>query len=68
MPPFASKPGAYGTLYLFVISYTDRYDPCCPIMTWSTWAYDAEHAEERFYAADDEGWTVVGRASRKRAA
>lgn len=69
MPPFASKPGEHGRLYLFEVRYRDAHDPCFPIFTWRTWAYDAEHAIDKFYMSDDDdGWTVVGEATRQRAA
>ena len=53
-----TKPGEYGTLYRYVVTYTDKSDPCCPEMTWHCWAYSLEHAEDKFYANDDS-WTIV---------
>lgn len=68
MPPFASKPGPFGVLYLYLVHYRDRNDHACPIFTWRTWAYDAAHAEERFTESDDDdGWTIVGDTTRQRA-
>ena len=56
---FESKPGKYGTLYRFLVKYTDKGDFACPTFEWFTWAYDANHAEERFLDSDDEGWRIL---------
>lgn len=57
--PFLTKPGKHGTLHGYRIHYRDRYDDCCPVFTWFTWAYSAEHAEDKFFDSDDDGWTIV---------
>jgi hypothetical protein len=55
-----SKPGKHGSLYLYAITYVNAFDdPSCLPMTWRTWAYSAEHAEERFYDSDDDGWKIL---------
>lgn len=67
MPPFASKPGDYGILYLYSIPYRDASDRASPTFEWRTWAYNADHAIDTFQYADD-GWEIVGEATRQRAA
>lgn len=57
-PKYVSKPGLHGTLYRFKIVYRDD-DPGFGEADWFTWAYSAEHAEEKFYESDDEGWRIV---------
>ena len=54
-----TKPGEHGTLYRYVVTYTDRSDPGCPEMTWHCWAYNLEHAEDKFYSSDDDGWSII---------
>jgi hypothetical protein len=57
---YQKKAGKYGTLYRFKVRYKDPYDPAFGVADWYTWAYDATHAEERFYeTGEDEGWKVV---------
>jgi hypothetical protein len=55
------KPGKEGPLFFYRITYTGReHDPGMTPMTWSTWAYNLEHAEDKFYDTDDgEGWTIL---------
>lgn len=53
-----TKPGAHGMLYRYAITYTDRSDYGCGELVWATWAYNLEHAEEKFYA-NEEGWTII---------
>lgn len=54
------KRGAYGTLYQYRIQYTAADDPGCPMFATRVWAYDREHALERFCGpSDDDGWRVV---------
>jgi hypothetical protein len=55
---FESKRGEHGTLYLFRVSYRDL-DPACPEFSWSTWAYDADHAVEKFSDDGDDGWKIL---------
>ncbi|MHB8330765.1 MAG: hypothetical protein ACYDDA_13725 [Acidiferrobacteraceae bacterium] len=57
-----TKPGAHGTLYRYAIKYRDAHDPCCPEMVWHCWAYNLDHAEEKFYGDGDEGWRIVSLA------
>lgn len=49
-----TKPGEHGPLYRFVIEYGD---PGESVMRWQCWAYDAEHALEKFNDSD-EGFTA----------
>ena len=59
-PRYVSKPGAHGTLYRFRIVYRDLDDPGFPESDWLAWAYDAEHAEDKFYDSEDAwGWKIV---------
>lgn len=54
-----SKPGKHGTLHLFAVAYEDSFDPFNKGVI-RTWAYDEEHAYEKFYDSDDaDGWTVT---------
>ena len=55
------KPGKEGPLFFYRITYTGReHDPSITPMTWSTWAYNLEHAEDKFYDTDDgEGWEIL---------
>lgn len=55
------KPGKEGPLFFYRITYTGReHDPGMTPMTWSTWAYNLEHAEDKFYDTDDgEGWEIL---------
>lgn len=60
MTHFRTKPGKYGTLYRFAITYrNDPPDPSELDQTWKCWAYSAEHAEELFYDSEDDGWKIV---------
>lgn len=54
-----SKPGKHGTLHLFLLRYKDKHDPASPTFEWRTWAYDSDHALDKFYDSDDQGWKVV---------
>lgn len=59
-----TKPGKYGTLFLYEIAYTDRpeRDDGQPYYsgTQRTWAYSIEHAVEKFYNAEDaDGWRAT---------
>src|ERR1700751_854003 len=53
-----SKPGPHGTLYRHSIVYTDQGDSGFGEATWNTWAYDPQHAVDRFYESPDgdTGW------------
>ena len=58
--PFVKKPGKHGTLYLFNVRYRDKYDFASPDFDWKTWAYNEEHAEQRFYESDnDDDWKIL---------
>lgn len=58
--PFVKKAGKHGTLYLFRIGYRDNDDPASPDFVERTWAYDAEHATDKFYDAPDaDGWRIT---------
>lgn len=55
-----TKPGTYGTLYLYLVRYTDTRDDCCPTFQQRMWAYNLEHVEDRFYSSEDaDGWKIV---------
>lgn len=43
----------------YAITYTDKYDDICPIMTWHCRAFNTEHAEILFHDSDDEGWKII---------
>lgn len=53
------KQGRHGTLYHFTIEYTDECDSGFGTAHWRTWAYDQEHAIDRFFEGPDEGWKPV---------
>lgn len=52
-----TKKGAHGTLHLYVIRY---YDTSERGNEWTTrkWAYDEEHARQKFYDGDSDGWAI----------
>lgn len=53
------KPGKEGPLFRYRITYTGKEnDPGMAPMTWNTWAYNLEHAEDKFYE-NDEGWVIL---------
>jgi hypothetical protein len=58
-----TKPGRHGTLHLYSVKYSCKLDPGFPPSAWSTWAYNREHAEDRFQesceASDDLDWEVL---------
>lgn len=49
----------------FVIKYTDANDKGCPVFEWKCYAYDTEHAREKFIESDSEefgewtGWEIL---------
>lgn len=55
-----TKPGAHGTLYKYVVEYTAGAGS--PTFTWTTWAYDVEHAADKFFA--DNGGFLPQRYAR----
>lgn len=56
-----TKPGLFGTLYLYRITYTDDSPEPSGFgeATCEVWAYNAEHAREKFFDTDDEGWRIL---------
>lgn len=50
---FVTKPGRHGTLYLYAVTYRDRYDPGMGQDTIRIWAYNLDDVEDRFY--DESG-------------
>lgn len=55
-----TKPGQYGTLYRFAVTYQDDGGDPGSRNIWSCWAYSGEHAEEKFLDSPDaEGWEVL---------
>lgn len=55
-----TKPGAHGTLYLYAIVYTDAGDPGFGDHEFRVWAYNLEHAEDKFFSGEDsEGWKIL---------
>ena len=46
---YMSKPGRYGTLHYFAVSYDDPFDKAFGVEKWRCWAYDEEGAIEKFY-------------------
>ena len=56
---YQTKQGKHGTLYRYAIDYRDSCDKFIG-GTQYLWAYDIEHAEEKFYDAEDSyGWVAV---------
>lgn len=54
------KPGQHGPLYLYRFTYTDVSDPGFGQATWRCWAYDKEHAREKFFdTPDGDDWRVL---------
>lgn len=54
-----TKAGRYGTLTLYSITYShDPLDRGFGTAKVRLWAYDREHAIERFYD-DDDGWRPI---------
>jgi hypothetical protein len=55
-----TKPGKHGTLYLYEIRYRDGGDGHFEA-TCRCYAYDAEHAQEKFLGGPDaDGWEILG--------
>src|SRR5690348_16205027 len=54
-----TKPGQHGELYLHEIEYRDE-DPAAPVFRTRVWAYNFEHALEKFWLGEDsDGWVVL---------
>jgi len=49
---YVTKQGKHGTLYLHAIEYDDPSDRGFLPDIWRTYAYDFEHALDRFYEGD----------------
>lgn len=66
---YASKPGRYGRLYLYGINYHDVPGPDgCYVGRWRTWAYNVEHAWEKWHDGNEElGFHAVGDFAREKA-
>jgi hypothetical protein len=55
-----TKPGKHGTLKLYRVTYDDGPGSGMPEMTYLTWAYDWDHAQEKWFdGADEEGFRLV---------
>lgn len=46
------KQGKYGMLYFWRIHYQDS-DPCLGPQKWNCWAYNQEHAIQKFWESFD---------------
>lgn len=57
-----TKPGKHGTLYLYAVDYNDVPGPeGTHIGRWRTWAYDAEHAWDKWHDSNEEmGFHATG--------
>lgn len=68
MTAYKTKPGRYGTLYLWQIAYNDVPGPTGErVGMWRTWAYNTEDAWERWYDAEacgEQGFAAIGEFSR----
>jgi hypothetical protein len=59
MTTATQKPGQHGTLYLYEITYRDSSD-VCNNGKQRVWAYNQEHATDKFYDAPDaDGWVAA---------
>lgn len=57
-----TKEGRHGTLYRYEIEYSDEVNGNDLMFrsTWRCWAYDSEHAIDKFCEAEDgEGWRLI---------
>ncbi|TXH43896.1 MAG: hypothetical protein E6Q97_33530 [Desulfurellales bacterium] len=64
---YITKPGQHGTLYLYRITYRNAGQDDHERFTTHRYAYNAEHAIDRFYdGAEDDGWQVVSAARKRR--
>ena len=53
-----TKPGKHGTLKLYRIAYHDDGNKYNDGIS-RVWAYDEDHAIEKFYDSDDTGWVIA---------
>ena len=61
---YITKNGVHGTMYKYAVRYQDEHDEHNNGL-WHCWAYDGEHAIEKFYTSEDaDGWVVVGNPTR----
>lgn len=56
-----TRQGAHGALYRYAVRYTDKRDPAFGEDVWHCWAYNLEHAEDKFFETD-EGWHILSLA------
>ena len=57
MARYRTKVGKYGTLYRYRIGFRDP-DPTCEVFYVRYWAYDRDHAIERFYEGPEgDAWS-----------
>ena len=57
---YITKPGQHGTLYLYRITYRNAGQDDHERFTTRLYAYDVEHALDRFYdGSENDGWQVV---------
>jgi hypothetical protein len=55
-----SKPGQYGTLYLYAYEYTCAHDQGCPVFKGQKWGYDSEHVYLWWSeSAAEDGWELL---------
>lgn len=55
-----TKPGKYGTLHLFFVTYCDAIDPGFPPTTIKVWRYSLEHVYDAFYEGNDgDSWKIT---------
>ena len=50
---YVTKKGQYGPLYKYTMKYHDPDSPGFGEGTWHCYAYNVEHAVEKFYDMDD---------------
>jgi hypothetical protein len=58
-PLTPGRPGKHGTLYLWRFRYTPDAQMCAG-EDWTCWAYDEDHARERWTDTDEDGgWLLL---------
>jgi hypothetical protein len=57
-----TKPGKYGTLYLYELEYTDGGDRGMGVLHSRVWRYSLEHVQDAFYEGSDGGWVLLSAA------
>ena len=70
MAQYKSKPGKYGTLYLWSVPYNDVPGADGErVGNWRTWAYNEEHAWDSWNESNEElGFAAAGKFVRVREA